>query len=320
MIQQGQFPIIADELPVNVVVVAPDGIIQAANRVSAQLFGYDNEEIVGMPVFNLYAKGPLGVEKARELFARFCAGEEIQGEDLQIQRRNGETRWIRLYVHPVLTATGQVSASRSVPIDITAEKELAAENEAELELLAKLVQYSPEAIFVIDPENDRILWACQKAAAMLKYDQSELLSVPVSSLHPNDLLQLQEFVQGIFAEGYRWTDVLTCMCKDGTVLPAEIAGSLVTWQGRQVILAIVTDVSRVKDVNENLTRKVQELAALSQLFRQHIDQRNTVDELFDSLTANIAKLAEVTEGVASVVGAFTRDAQKMKNRLTPPGI
>jgi PAS domain S-box-containing protein len=104
--------------------VGTNGYIMRANRSAAELLGYSQLELVGRPVADLYADTPSGKDKAKKIFQRFLAGEEIHDEELEIRRAEGSSLWVNLSVRPIVDAEGRVIASRSVVRDITEHKKL----------------------------------------------------------------------------------------------------------------------------------------------------------------------------------------------------
>ena len=78
--------------------VGIDGYIKQANRTATELLHYSLDELIGMPIFNLYADTANGKAKAQEVFQRFLAGEEIRGEELEMCRVDGTNVWITLSV------------------------------------------------------------------------------------------------------------------------------------------------------------------------------------------------------------------------------
>jgi len=104
--------------------VGVDGYIKRANRSATELIGYSRDELIGRPVFDLYADTPNGKVKAQEVFQRFLTGEEIRGEELEMCRADGIKVWVSLSVRPIRDKEGRVVASRSVVQDITEHKKL----------------------------------------------------------------------------------------------------------------------------------------------------------------------------------------------------
>lgn len=110
--------------------------------------------------------------------------------------------------------------------------------------LRQIFEYSNDAIFVIDPETDRILEANPQAVRQLGYSREELLSsVRVSNIHPHELEQILEFSQSVLTEGWGWTNELACLCKSGQPIPSEISASVIEFAGRKCILALVRDIT-----------------------------------------------------------------------------
>ncbi len=102
--------------------VGADGLIHRCNRRAGELLGCAAKELVGRPVFELYADTPQGKEKASKVFQRFRAGGTITDEDLQMQRADGTLVWVSLTVNVVRDESGRVVESRSVIVDITERK------------------------------------------------------------------------------------------------------------------------------------------------------------------------------------------------------
>jgi PAS domain S-box-containing protein len=104
--------------------VRVDGCIERANRRAAELLGYSSSELMGRPVFDLYADTPSGKARAQKVFQKFLVGEEVIGEELEMRRANGSKIWISLAVRPIRDKEGRVVLSRSTVVDITERKKL----------------------------------------------------------------------------------------------------------------------------------------------------------------------------------------------------
>ena len=113
-----------EEAPNAYLSVGIDGRIEQANRSAVELLGYSRKELVGRPVFGLYANTPSGKTKAKGVFQRFLAGEEIHNEELEMRRAGGGEIWTSLSVRPIRDEAGRVIASRSEILDITEHKKL----------------------------------------------------------------------------------------------------------------------------------------------------------------------------------------------------
>ncbi len=104
--------------------VGADGYIKRANLRATELLGYSRDELMGKPVFDLYADTPGGKATAEGVFKRFISGEEIRDQELEAKRADGSSVWVSLSVRPMRDKEGRVVASRSIMVDITEQKKL----------------------------------------------------------------------------------------------------------------------------------------------------------------------------------------------------
>ena len=131
-------------------------------------------------------------------------------------------------------------------------------------LFRNIFNYSNDAIFVIDPTRDKILDVNPRTCGMLGYSREELLSLPVSAIHPNEMPEMRAFAQSVFERGQGWTNELTCLTKAGQILSAEISASLTYVAGRPCIIALVRDITERRQLEERL-RQAQKMEAVGQL-------------------------------------------------------
>ena len=123
----------------------------------------------------------------------------------------------------------------------------------------KIFDHSNDAIFVLDPEVDEILDVNSKACSMLGYSREELLSMPITAIHPNEMPELLAFARSVFKKGSGWTNELTCLTKTGNTLPAEISASVIDISERTYMIALVRDITDRKRAEEALQRYSEDL-------------------------------------------------------------
>lgn len=139
-----------------------------------------------------------------------------------------------------------------------AQQAAAAESE---DRFRTIFQHSNDAIFLLDPERDRIVDANPRACRFLGYERDELLALRMSDVHPHELERLQEFTGAVLAQGEGWTDELSCLGKDGVPVPSEISASLVSVEGEGRVIALVRDVSRRQEERRLLEATVERRTA-----------------------------------------------------------
>ena len=118
-------------------------------------------------------------------------------------------------------------------------------------------EHSNEAIFLIDPDEDEIVDANSKACRMLRYEREQLLSLPLSAIHPGDAAKMRKFVQTVLEQGAGRTDDLVCITRTGQTLPAEISASSVEIGGRACIVSLVRDLTERERARQVLDDEVQ---------------------------------------------------------------
>ena len=60
---------------------------------------------------------------------------------------------------------------------------------------------------------------------MLGYSCEELLSMPISAIHPDEIPKFRAFAKSVSEKGAGWTNELTCLTRPGVKLAAEISVS-----------------------------------------------------------------------------------------------
>jgi len=107
-----------------------------------------------------------------------------------------------------------------------------------------IFEHANDAIFIVDIENDSIVDANPAATDLVEYTVEELRSMPASDLHPHNLPEFMDFAETVLEEGHGWTDEVTCYCKSGDILPAEMSASVVELDGRPHIVNHVRETSQ----------------------------------------------------------------------------
>lgn len=129
----------------------------------------------------------------------------------------------------------------------------------------KIIEYSNDAIFLIDLERNQILDANPTACRMLGYSRNEILALSLSAIHPQEMPQLRQFARSVLARGAGWTDELSCRTKHGTFLPAEISASMVEIDGRTCVLALVRDTSERREAEQRIRQEAARADALARV-------------------------------------------------------
>jgi len=167
-------------------------------------------------------------------------------------RKNGELMWVLERV----TSTeyrGKLVTVGSF-MDITERKQAEEAVRGSEEKYRLLVENANEAIIVI--QDGTLKFANPQATELSGYSKDELLSKLFTEfLHPDDreiaaeyylaTLQSEEVPRGV---------LLRIVAKDGNTLWAEVNAVLITWEGAPSALALLTNVTERKQVEETLSK------------------------------------------------------------------
>ncbi len=240
------------------------------NKSACESLGYSRQELLQLTVQKVSLSAPL--DRISEVWDRVKTGADVTLEGIH-QRKDGTE-------FPVEGHIGYMEYDGR-PVMLALIRDISDRVEAREALLAsekrfrKIFDHSNDAVFVIDPEEDRILNANARACQMLGYSRDELLAMPISAIHPNEMPQFLEFTKSVYQNGQGWTSELSCLAKTGDIVSAEISASVIDVDGKKCILALIRDITERKKA-ERALRESQE--RLSRLVESAMDAIITIDE------------------------------------------
>ena len=181
-----------------------------------------------------------------------------------------------------------------------------ADTSRDSERFRTIFEHSNDAIFIVDPERDAILDANLKAARMVGYSRNELLRLPLSAVHPDEMPKFLSFARSVLDHGTGWTDELSCVTKRGDRVAAEISASAIDLGARTGVIAMARDVTERKRAQATLERYAADLQVLvegSTTLLHRSEQRYRV--LLEINNAIIASLGQDAL-LAAIAGALRR--------------
>ncbi|MCC7451394.1 MAG: PAS domain S-box protein, partial [Anaerolineae bacterium] len=156
-----------------------DGIISSWNNGAQQMYGYTPEETVGKPVAMLAP--PDRPDEIPGIMARLRRSEIISKMETVRVRKDGTRMDVSLTISPIKDSTGRLIAASTIARDITdrkqAERELHETNQA----LRALIEGSPVAILVFDPEGLVKLWS-PAAERIFGWTAAEVMGRPLPTM------------------------------------------------------------------------------------------------------------------------------------------
>ena len=135
------------------------------------------------------------------------------------------------------------------------------ESEARFRLL---FEASPDAILLIDPNDPNISWPivdCNEvASAMNGYSCEQLIgqSIDILNANPGIPTEREDYLKRVREKGVLHYEVLH-RNKAGQLFPVEVSTSLITFEGRELILGIDRDITERKQT-ESALQQAKEIA------------------------------------------------------------
>ncbi len=125
------------------------------------------------------------------------------------------------------------------------------ENESHYRII---FEHSNDAIFLMDPERNRILEANPKARDLLGYDQTEL-----DMLHPQNLFEdrrlFRDFMRSVLSKNSGQTDALNFLTRCGKLIPTEISASgFFDSQNLRMVLFIARDIAERREAENKVAQ------------------------------------------------------------------
>src|SRR3990170_4530301 len=151
------------------------------------------------------------------------------------------------------------------------------------EKYSRLVNTAADAILLRDLETRKFIEANPAASALLGYSREELLEMSPADLYaPEVLEEYRKAVTRWISVGKGYLHGLMVRRKDGSIVPVELAASILELEGRKYIQEIWRDVSERKGFEEKINTHVQEL-------------EETVKKRTAELNRSLAGILSITE-------------------------
>jgi len=208
------------------------------------------EEIWGRPVDRIYENPadflslvhPDDKERVSSMRDEQLGGKAFNDE-YRIVRDDGEVRWIRARSFPVKNASGIVCRVAGIAEDITKRRRAEeALRQSELKHRA-LIESAADAMLLAD-QHGNLLDANRKAESLLDRCKSEIMSLNVRDIHPDeDLKRTLRAFEGIISDGTGELIDGQVIRKDGEVVPVDILGSVIEIDGEKIVQGIFRNVS-----------------------------------------------------------------------------
>ncbi|MFI5210235.1 MAG: PAS domain S-box protein, partial [Gemmatimonadales bacterium] len=210
------------------------------NPAAERLYGWRPEEVLGQL---LPESGESMPGSARRVEEELSAGRPVVGLETRRQRKDGSWLDVRLTMTPVRDDAGRLVQVITLHEDIS-DRRRREESLREEEAKYRLVfEAASDAMFLHDPATLRILDVNPATEALYGYSRDELLAMTSLDLsaEPDET---RATIRQAAERGSVHVPLRLHRHREGHLLPVEITGGRLPWQGRTIAITIVRDIRR----------------------------------------------------------------------------
>lgn len=235
----------------------PDNPIIYSNPAFSKLTGYQPEEVIGCNC--RFLQGPeTDLEVVAQIREAIAQQQEIQATLLNY-RKDGQPFWSELKIAPVRAETGKLLYFVGIQTDVTERKQA----EAQMQVQARLLDQSQDAILVLNLEN-RILFWNSSATRLFGWTSNEAAGCYIDELLFEEFsAQLRQAQTSVVEQG-EWQGELQHQGKSGRKVTVDSRWTLIRDQAGhpQSVLISSTNITERKQT-EAQRQRTQRLESIS---------------------------------------------------------
>jgi PAS domain S-box-containing protein len=156
-----------------------DGIIQSCNAAAERMFGYSAGELIGRSIRVLIPRERQPEED--DILARIRRGQRVDHFQTVRLRKDGQPVEVSLTVSPVRDAEGRIIGASKIARDITEQKRLAGELDAQREWFRVTLGSIGEAVIASDPQG-RVTYMNRAAEDVTGWALGEAIGQPLADV------------------------------------------------------------------------------------------------------------------------------------------
>jgi two-component system, cell cycle sensor histidine kinase and response regulator CckA len=243
------------------IAILDNGIIVEVNEALCQMLGYTREYSLGKSLLEF-------VPAEADDQIRECIALKIEGRfEIPAVRADGKRMTLEMFAKQIIYQGKHV---RMVTVrDITEQKKAEKALRENEEFFRLLFTTSPDSILIFDPFSTAVPWEildCNEVACRMNgYTREELIGKSIDMLNTKELTpeEREAHIKRLQNKGVVYFETLH-RHRDGHIFPIDVASSIFTLGGRQLILGIDRDITQRKQVEEAL-RQMQKMEGLGTL-------------------------------------------------------
>jgi PAS domain S-box-containing protein len=257
---EAKFQDLYDKAPdMYVSVDAKTALITECNEAMVKAFGYTKEEIIGRSIFTMYS--PESAEYAEtQVFSEFLKTGEIEGEELQLQRKDGRFIDVLLNASAVRNEQGEILSSRFSWRDIKNRKLAEQKLEASKAYLDKIINNIGDPVFVKDGRH-RFSLVNDAFCSTLGLPRDEVIGKTLSEdLPPDEMEHFEKIDRQVLTDGQENLCEELLTVKSGKKLTIVTKKTrYVDENGDKFLVGVIRDITERKEAEEERNKLTTQL-------------------------------------------------------------
>jgi PAS domain S-box-containing protein len=255
-----------------------EGRLIRISRSLTDLLGYrEVSELLGKNIAEEFYLNPGDRTRLLEEITR---KGKVTNYEVQLRRKDGTPVTISASSHLWYQPDGTIGGVEGSFRDITVQKQAEdALRESEL-LLREIFDNANDAVFLLERYPDgpgKYLLVNDKAIRMLGYSREELLTMSPRDIVPEDIARkvMPGVIQNLLRDGHA-TFESAHRRKDGSVYPIEVSTHTFHYQGKDVDLSIVRDITERKRSERIIQETNKKINLLSSITRHDVTNQVSI--------------------------------------------
>jgi len=252
--QLKEYQYLCNNLPDSMLILDETGKVLLISKKFAELSKYSEKELIGKRIFDLPVISKKDLPPVIEKLKRRLAGKKIPLYSIRVTTKTGKKLIAEINGHRI-RYKGKYAALL-VLRDVTEQKYLEKLVEESEERLRSIVQFSKEAIIVVDTRKQIVFWS-RAAEDIFGYISNEIIGKPLSLIIPRRFHKtyekgMKQLVSTGKSRIFEKMLEITGLKKDGTEFPMEI--SVTRWKigGETFFTSIGRDITERKLMEREL--------------------------------------------------------------------
>ena len=292
-----EFRVLVENMPIGLVVHAPDSTVLFANPLASQLLGQTPGEIYGRtaadPTWFFIREDGERMLPVEYPVNRALANDPVTGQVLGIVRGDGsDTVWVQCNVHSVRDSEGRDKQIIVTFLDISQRVQAEERLRVSEQTYRNQFAMNSSVMLLIDPADGAILDANAAALAFYGCSHDQLLAMRITDINTLPTPRVQEAMRAVPQEEggqFQFQHRLA----DGSLRDVNVSTSRIQMGERTVLHSIISDITKRKRAEESVRRNEARLRGIVSILQHHTE---TPEEFLHNALEEAIKLTESTIG------------------------